>query len=196
MQPGRKRRRKIGGQPGRPKHERQPFAAEDIDDAWEYHLGRCPECGGRMSRAQAPSRVVQQVEVVECPVGIDEHRGLAYYCPHCQKLHFAPLPAEVGKGGLVGSRLTALVAYLKCACRASFSTIRKFLRDVMKISISRGQAISPSRRRVFPFPHHAGRVADEQLGRAGHSLRGDRSPDYPGNPKAKSVANGAAGSGR
>ncbi len=39
----------------------------------------------------------------------------------------------------MGPRLTALVAYLKGGCHASFSTIRKFLRDVMKITISRGQ---------------------------------------------------------
>ncbi len=134
-----KGRRKIGGQKGHPKHERQPFAVEDLSDAWEYHLDRCPDCGGRVKRAKAEPRVVQQVEVVESPIRIDEHRGLAYYCGHCEKVHYAPLPAEVEKGGLVGSRLTALVAYLKCGCHASFSTIRKFLRDVMKITISRGQ---------------------------------------------------------
>ena len=134
-----KERRKIGGQKGHPKHERQPFAVEDLSDAWEYHLDRCPDCGGRVKRAQAEARVVQQVELVESPIRIDEHRGLAYYCRRCEKVHYAPLPAEVEKGGLVGPRLTALVAYLKCGCHASFSTIRKFLRDVMKITISRGQ---------------------------------------------------------
>ena len=139
-------RRKIGGQPGHPKHDRQPFAFEDLRGAWEYHLDCCPDCGGRVKRAKAEARVVQQVEVVESPIRIDEHRGLAYYCGHCQKVHYAPLPAEVEKGGLVGSRLTALVAYLKCGCHASFSTIRKFLRDVMKITISRGQLVKVIRK--------------------------------------------------
>lgn len=136
---GKKGRRKIGGQKGHPKHEREPFAVEELSDIWEYHLDRCPDCGGRVKRAEAESRVVQQVEVVESPIRIDEHRGLAYYCGHCEKVHYAPLPPEVEKGGLVGPRLTALVAYLKGGCHASFSTIRKFLRDVMKITISRGQ---------------------------------------------------------
>jgi len=135
---GRKKKRKIGGQPGHPKQERPAFAEEEVDDIWEYHLNACPDCGGILDRAKTESRVVQQVEVVKSPIRIDEHRGLAYYCSHCQKLHYAPLPAEVEKGGLVGPRLTALVAYLKCGCHASFSTIRKFLRDVMKITISRG----------------------------------------------------------
>ena len=132
-------RRKIGGQEGHPKHERQPFAAEDVNNVWEYHLDSCPDCGGRVKRAKAEPRVVQQVEVVESPIRIDEHRGLAYYCSRCAKVHYAPLPGEVKKGGLVGPRLTALVAYLKCGCHASYSTIHKYLRDVMKITISRGQ---------------------------------------------------------
>ena len=136
---GRKRRRKIGGQPGHPKHEREPFAIEDLDGIWEYELGCCPDCGGRVKRAKAEPRVVQQVEVVKSPVRIEEHRGLAYYCRQCDKIHYASLPPEVSQGGLVGPRLTALVGYLKCACHASFSAIRKFLRDVMKITISRGQ---------------------------------------------------------
>ncbi|MCP4548686.1 MAG: IS66 family transposase, partial [bacterium] len=94
---------------------------------------------GRVKRAKDEPRVVQQVEVVKSPVRIEEHRGLAYYCRRCDKIHYAPLPPNVRKGGLLGPRLTALVAYLKCACHASFSTIRKFLRDVMKVTISRGQ---------------------------------------------------------
>ena len=135
---GKKQRRKIGGQEGHPKHERQPFATADLSDVWEYHLDCCPDCGGGVTRAKAEPRVVQQAEVVASPLRIDEHRGLAYYCGRCEKTHYAALPAEVEKGGLVGPRLTALVAYLKCGCHASFSTIRKFLRDVMKITLSRG----------------------------------------------------------
>ena len=37
-----------------------------------------------------------------------------------------------------GRRLTTLIAYLKGACHASFSTVRKFLRDVVRVTISRG----------------------------------------------------------
>src|SRR5207248_808420 len=40
---------------------------------------------------------------------------------------------------LVGPRLPALIAYLKGVCHASFSTVRKFLRDVVQVTISRGQ---------------------------------------------------------
>jgi hypothetical protein len=40
---------------------------------------------------------------------------------------------------LVGPKLTTLIAYLKGVCHASFSTIRKFIRDVVHLTISRGQ---------------------------------------------------------
>jgi transposase len=49
------------------------------------------------------------------------------------------LPEHVVKGGLVGPRLTTLIAYLKGFCHASYSTVRLFLRDVARVTISRGQ---------------------------------------------------------
>jgi transposase len=39
----------------------------------------------------------------------------------------------------VGPQLTALIAYMKGACHASFSTVRTFLRDVVGVTISRGE---------------------------------------------------------
>jgi transposase len=63
---------------------------------------------------------------------------LGYWCPHCRKYHSASLPKAVEAAGLFGPRLTALVAYLKGVGHASFSTIRKFLRDVVGVNVSRG----------------------------------------------------------
>ena len=136
---GRPRKRKRGGQPGHPRHQRPAFTSEELDAAWDYSLDACPDCGGTLEDSDAAPRVVQQVEIVERPIRIEEHRGLAHWCPACRKVHYAPLPREVRKAGLVGPRLTALVGYLKGACHASFSTIRKFLRDVVGVPISRGQ---------------------------------------------------------
>src|SRR5262249_18040659 len=84
-------------------------------------------------------RVVQQVELEAVPLRIEEHRLHETYCPHCGAFPQAALPQAVHNGGLVGPRLTALVAYLKGVCHASYSTVRKFLRDVIGLSISRGQ---------------------------------------------------------
>ena len=130
--------RTAGGQLGHPKHERADFSPEDVTATHTYTLSSCPHCGGLLSVASQAPKVIQQVEIVEVPIRIEEHRGLAFWCPSCQRMHYAPLPSAVTKGGLFGPRLTALVAYLKGACHASFSTIRKFLRDVVKVQVSRG----------------------------------------------------------
>jgi transposase len=83
--------------------------------------------------------VRQQIELVPRPVEVVEHRAGAFRCRRCGQVHYAGLPAEVEHGGLCGPQLTALVAYLKGVCHASFSTIRKFFRDVLKVAIARGQ---------------------------------------------------------
>jgi transposase len=132
-------KRKRGGQPGHPRHERPPFAAEEIDERIDYKLSVCPECGGRVTPLDLPSRAVQQVEIVAKPITISEHLGRPCYCRRCQKTHYAELPMPVRRAGLVGPRLTALVAFLKGGCHCSFTTIRKFLRDVVGVTISRSQ---------------------------------------------------------
>lgn len=130
--------RKAGGQPGHPKHERLAFSDEQIDVIHAYTLSSCPCCGSGLEAADHAPKTIHQVEIVEVPIRIEEHRGMAFWCPTCQTLHYAPFPATVEKGQLFGPRLTALVAYMKGACHASFSTIRKFLRDVVKMPVSRG----------------------------------------------------------
>jgi transposase len=132
-------KRRRGGQPGHPKHERPAFPPEQIDNTQEYTLTQCPDCGGKLQDASTAPRVIQQVEIIDKPVRIKEHHGLAYWCSHCRQVHYGQLPQAVEKAGLAGPKLTALVGFLKGVCHASFSTIRKFLRDVVRVTISRGQ---------------------------------------------------------
>jgi transposase len=133
------RKRRRGGQPGHPRHERPPFPPEQVTTTHDYTLGCCPDCGGPLKDADEAPRIVQQVEIKEVPIKIEEHRGHAHWCAKCQQVHYAPLPKPVVQAGLTGPNLTALVGFLKGVCHASFSTIRKFLRDVVKVTISRGQ---------------------------------------------------------
>jgi transposase len=130
---------KIGGQPGHARHERPPFAPDQIDRVADYRLDRCPDCGAAMRPMKRPPRTIQQAEMPDVPLTVTEHRAHAAWCPRCSKAHYAPLPPEVQEGGLVGPRLTTLMAYLKGAGHGSFSTIRGFCRDVLKLRISRGQ---------------------------------------------------------
>jgi len=133
-------RRSIGGQPGHPKHERVAFPPEAINDgSFDHHLTWCPRCGQHLQPllSIAP-RVIQQVDVLEVPLKIQEHRSHPGWCDHCQKEYEPDWPVGIARGGLVGPRLTTVIAYLKGACHASYSTIRKFLRDVVGVTISRG----------------------------------------------------------
>ena len=132
-------KRKRGGQPGHPRHERPAFEPEQIDHTQQHTLDCCPDCGGSLEDSDAKPHVVQQAELVEKPIQITEHRAAAVWCPECQKVHHAPLPDEVLKAGLIGPRLTAFAAYLKGPCHVSFSAIGQLLRDVAGITVSRGQ---------------------------------------------------------
>lgn len=133
------KRRSRGGQPGHPRHERPPFTPEEVDATHEYKLEACPQCNGpvQLNGSMAPV-VVQQVELVEKPVRIEEHRGLAGWCEGCQQWHYPSLPPEVEQGGLLGPRLTAHIAYLKGACHCSYTTVANYMRDALGVSVSRG----------------------------------------------------------
>lgn len=132
--------RPRGAQLGHPHHQRQLFPPEALNGGTHtYTLELCPTCGHGLQATDRPPRVVQQVEIEAVPLTISAHHAQAAWCPHCQKVQYAALPSGVARGGLVGARLATLIAYLKGACHASYSTIRKFLRDVAHLTISRGQ---------------------------------------------------------
>lgn len=174
-------KRKIGGQPGHKKNERMPFATEEIDCFYDYTLDVCPSCHGELSPANEAPRIVQQIEIVETPVLIDEHCGKAYWCERCQKVHYAPLPRKIVEGGLAGPRLTALVAYMKGRCHASYATIQSFLRDMAGIDLSTGYLVklvakagaaleTPYNELLDLLPHEFIVNVDE----TGHKTNGDK----------------------
>ena len=74
------RKRKIGGQPGHEGHFREPFATEEIDRVAPYKLTTCPDCGGKLTPAQVPPRVVQtfldgQAEPAQSNCNHDHNHG-------------------------------------------------------------------------------------------------------------------------
>jgi transposase len=132
-------KRLIGGQPGHPIHRREPFPPEQVTHFEEHHLDACPCCGGPVYCNAHSARVVQQVDIGSPPLTIEQHTSPEYWCDRCKRGYRAPMPSYIDKGGLAGPDLTALIAFMKGACHASFSTIRIFLRDIVKVTISRGE---------------------------------------------------------
>jgi transposase len=133
-------KRKRGGQPGHPKHDRDPFPSDQIDECFEFHYAQCPDCLGPVVPSKLPPKVIQQIDLPMPAelIRVVEFRSQACWCRKCQQVHYAPIDEATRRAGLIGPRLTTLIAYLKGACHCSFSTIRKFIRDVLQIKISRG----------------------------------------------------------
>lgn len=135
------RRRRRGGQKGHPWHERPPFNPGDIDFLKRHAPESCPQCGGPIEPLPTPEQVLVQVELVQKPTLVTEHRSGACRCHTCRQDFSQPIPPEIAAAGTFGPRLTAYVAYLKGACHASFSTIQKLLRETCGLRIARGTLV-------------------------------------------------------
>jgi len=134
-----KRKRKIGGQKGHPRHERIPFAPGDIDSMLFYELP------AEQVQDLVPLddwSVLQQVDLVEKLYRVTEYRARKYLDPQTGRIVIAPLPVAVKAAGLVGPKLSALAAYQKGDCHMSYSTIQRFWNEVLGIPISRSQLVN------------------------------------------------------
>lgn len=172
-------KRKRGGQPGHPKYDRKAFGPDEIDATRVYPMKECPCCHVKLRKR--PPRVTQQVEAVPAQTRVTAHVAEGGWCPSCGKVYYTPQPASVEKGGLIGPILTAQIAYMKSAMHASYTTIRKYVRDVMGLRISRGQ-LSKIIQKVSaalegPYEELAGLLRSEEIlhvDETGHKDNGER----------------------
>jgi transposase len=134
-----RRKRKIGGQKGHPRHERIPFAPDDIGPILPYELSP------KQAQGLIPLEewfVLQQVDLAQKLYLVTEHRARKYLDPRTGRIVIAPLPVAVKAAGLVGPKLSALAAYQKGDCHMSYTTIQRFWNDVLGIPISRAQLVN------------------------------------------------------
>jgi transposase len=134
--------RKRGAQPGHDPHWRDPFGDADVQYS-EIFCTECPDCHGPVTRSKLPAKVIQQIDLplpteMISITGVRSHAG---WCRKCKQVHYAPFDQAVARAGLAGPRLTALVGYLKGACHCSYTTIKRFLRDLFGVKISRGYLV-------------------------------------------------------
>lgn len=173
-----KRPRQIGGQKGHARHERIPFGPDDIGPITHYELSP------QQAQGLIPLDdwfILQQVELVDKPYVVTEHRARKYQDPRTGRIMIAPLPAAVKAAGLVGPRLSALAAYQKGDCHMSYSTIQRFWNEVLSIPISRGQLVNVVQKAAAAFatPYTELRAAlTEQtylgVDESGHKDSGDK----------------------
>jgi transposase len=129
------KKRKRGGQPGHRKFSRQPFTPKQVDKVVKYKLSK------KQAKGLVPLNewfIIQQVELPKKMYRVVEYRARKYRDPKTGRIIIAPMPAAVRRGGLAGPKLTALMAFLKGGCHCSFSTIQRYCREVLGLTISRG----------------------------------------------------------
>ena len=134
-----RRKRKIGGQEGHPRHERIPFTPDDIGPILPYELSP------KQAQGLIPLEewfVLQQVDLAQKLYLVTEHRARKYLEPRTGRIVITPLPVAVKAAGLVGPKLSALAAYQKGDCHMSYTTIQRFWNDVLGIPISRSQLVN------------------------------------------------------
>ena len=132
-------KRKRGAQPGHDSQWREPFDDADVRYT-EIFCTECPDCHGPVIPSKLPPKVIQQIELplpaeMISITGVRSHPG---WCRKCRQVHYASFDRATAQAGLAGPRLTALVGYLKSVCHCSYTTIKRFLRDLFDVKISRG----------------------------------------------------------
>lgn len=152
-------KRKKGGQNGHQRTIRPAVPEDELQWLTQYAYEQCPCCGGPVTTdTDNPVTIVQQIEIVS-RTETTEHQSLASHCAACDKTHICTIPPEIRKAGLCGVELSSIIGFLKGACHASLATIRKYLRDVYDLKLSRGllakvigkvsQAIAPLYEELF-----------------------------------------------
>lgn len=134
---GRRGKRRRGGQFGHRQHLRPSFPPERVD-----HLPPIFEWTGEpLGPEWIPTeefRTIQQVELAEKLVEVTEYRARWYRSRVTGEVIAASFPEDVVRAGLIGPRLSALIAYQKGACHMTYRVIETFLADVMHLPLSTG----------------------------------------------------------
>jgi transposase len=130
-----KSKRRRGGQPGHPKHERALIPTEQCNEVVGHKPDNCRRCG-RLLVGTDPAPLRHQVwEIPKIKPLITEHQRHRLGCP-CGTTTCAPLPPGVPQGQ-AGPRLIALAALLMGSFRQSKRRVALFLEQVL------GQPCSP-----------------------------------------------------
>lgn len=136
---GRKRKRRPGGQQGHARHDRPLFPPDQVDKIWYYEW---EEASSRPEWVPLDEyQTIQQVELLSKLFQVTEHRARLYRHRVTGQVVVAALPEAIRRGGLVGPRLSALIAYQKGACHMTYRVIQTFLRDVFQLDLSAGQLV-------------------------------------------------------
>lgn len=135
-----KSKRKRGGQPGHPRHERKLIPSEQCDEIVRLKPTDCRRCGRELlGRDDDPLRH-QVWEVPEIKPIVVEYQRHRLTCRDCGESTCAELPAGVPTS-TAGPRLVALTAMLMGCFRQSKRRVAMFLEQVLDQPCSPGWVV-------------------------------------------------------
>ena len=126
-----KSRKKRGGQPGHPKHERALLPTEQCDDVKPLKPKECRRCGEKLSGTDPEPLRHQVWELPVIKPHVTEYQQHRLVCPCCGESTCAQLPAGVPVGQ-AGPRLVAFVALLMAYFRQSKRRTALFLETILQ----------------------------------------------------------------
>ena len=130
--PGRKRKSKKrrGGQPGHPKHQRPLIPTNECDDVVVRKPTKCRRCGEKLSGSDPEPLRHQVWELPPIKPFVIEYQRHRLVCPCCGETTCAELPPGVPQGQ-TGPRLMAFVALLMAYYRQSKRRTAEFLTTLL-----------------------------------------------------------------
>ena len=129
------KKRKAGGQKNRKACTRKPFPPEEVDRVFEHRYDDLDP--GRYELLPGQYTVAQQVELVERPFVVTEHRFQKVRDRQTGRILVPPRPGDV-RLGLFGPRLLALTTGLKAELHGSYAAIQTLYRDALGLEVSKG----------------------------------------------------------
>lgn len=135
-----KSKRKRGGQPGHPKHDRPLIPTEECDDVQSLKPTECRRCGEKLSGDDPEPLRHQVLELPEIQAHVTEYQLHRLDCQHCGETTCAQLPAGVPQGQS-GPRLMAFTALLMAYYRQSKRRTAQFLSELLGQPCSAGLTV-------------------------------------------------------
>jgi len=169
-----RKKRKIGGQKGHPKHRRPLFEADEIDNTIIHKLSAKEIKRKRLVALAQTESALQQIDLPEKLYTVIDHRVQLYVDPDGNVVR-AKLPKNIRKAGLFSTRTMALTGYLKARGHMSYSTLQSFFNDIMDLNVCQSYlakictkklspALQPAYAQVGQFIRNAPVVGTDETG--------------------------------
>ena len=136
--------RKPPAQQGPRKQRRHGFARRRMTPTQrvEHAMDHCPDCGTQLSGGWT-HRTREVIDLPQVPVEVTEHVYMARICPGCRRRCLPPtqLDGVVMGQQRLGVNLISLIATLREEARLPIGVIRKYLRIVHGLHVSKGAIV-------------------------------------------------------